>query len=70
MGLNIRRRYKKQLTARVKQALFRIESINQVWSVDFMIDPLWRGKHFRLLNTLDDYNREMLTMEVGFSLSA
>ena len=30
MGLNIRHRYKKQLTARVKQALFRIESINQV----------------------------------------
>jgi putative transposase len=70
MGLNIRRRHKKRLPARIKQALFRPESINQVWSVDFMSDSLWSGKHFRLLNILDDYNREMLAMEVDFSLPA
>ena len=35
-----------------------------------MSDSLWSGKHFRLLNILDDYNREMLAMEVDFSLPA
>ncbi|WP_343854937.1 hypothetical protein [Algoriphagus jejuensis] len=35
-----------------------------------MSDSLWSGRHFRVLNILDDYNREMLAMEVDFSLPA
>ena len=70
MQLNIRRRYKKRLPARVKQALFQPESINQVWSIDFMSDSLWDGKSFRLLNVMDDYNREILAMEADFSIPA
>jgi hypothetical protein len=31
---------------------------NLVWSLDFMEDSLWDGKKFRILNVLDDYNRE------------
>jgi putative transposase len=70
MQLNIRRRHKKRLPARVKQALFQPESINQVWSIDFMNDSLWSGRSFRLLNVIDDYNCEILAMEVDFSLPA
>ena len=70
LKLNIRRRFKKRLPTRVKQALFQPEEINQVWSIDFMSDSLWDGRKFRLLNILDDYNRELLTMEVDFSLPA
>ena len=68
MGLNIRRRMRKRLPARVKQALWQPQSINQVWSIDFMSDSLWDGKKVRLLNVLDDYNREVLWIEVDTSL--
>jgi putative transposase len=68
MRLNIRRRAKKRLPARVKQALFQPEKINQVWSIDFMSDSLWDGRTFRLLNVIDDYNREVLVMEADTSL--
>lgn len=68
LKLNIRRRYRKRLPARVKQALFQPLAINQVWSIDFMNDSLWDGRRFRLLNIIDDYNREVLAIESDISL--
>ena len=70
MKLNIRRRARKRLPARVKQALFKPAHINQVWSIDFMSDSLWDGRRFRLLNIIDDYNREVLAIEADTSLPA
>jgi putative transposase len=70
MGLNIRRRARKRLPARVKQALFQPSERNQVWSMDFMSDSLWDGRTYRLLNILDDYNREMLRIVADISLPA
>lgn len=43
---------------------------NLVWSMDFMADRLADGRQFRLLNVLDDFNREGLGIEVDFSLPA
>jgi putative transposase len=68
MRLNIRRRAKKRLPARVKQRLFAPEAANQVWSLDFMHDALWDGRTFRLLNVIDDFNRQVLWIEVDTSL--
>lgn len=70
LRLNIRRRFRKRLPARVKQALFQPQAINEVWSIDFMSDSLWDGRKFRVLNIIDDYNREMLVMDPDFSLPA
>lgn len=70
LQLNIRRRFKKRLPIRVKQALFQPDAMNDVWSIDFMSDSLWSGRKFRLLNIVDDYNREILAMEADFSLPA
>ena len=68
LKLNIRRRARKRLPARAKQTLFQPEQVNQVWSIDFMHDSLWDGRRFRMLNIIDDYNREVLAMEVDTSL--
>lgn len=68
LKLNIRRRAKKRLPARVKQELFRPVQANQVWSIDFMHDSLWDGRSYRLLNIIYDYNRQMLAIEADTSL--
>jgi putative transposase len=52
----------------VKQPLVIPAAPNQNWSIDFMSDALTDGRKFRLLNVLDDYNRESLAIEVDTSL--
>ncbi len=44
--------------------------MNESWSMDFMHDQLENGRHYRLLNVLDDFNREGLAVEADFSLPA
>lgn len=68
LKLNIRRRYRRRLPARIKQPLVHPSSINQTWSVDFMSDTLWDGRRYRLLNIVDDFNREVIHIEADTSL--
>jgi putative transposase len=70
LRLNIRRRLRKRLPARVKQSLFQPLEKNKVWSIDYMNDSLWDGRRFRLLNIMDDFNREVLALEADTSLPA
>jgi putative transposase len=46
------------------------DTINAIWSMDFMHDQLGDGRSFRAFNVIDDYNREGLGIEVDFSLPA
>jgi putative transposase len=68
MKLNIRGRTKRRLPQRTKHPLTVPTAPNQVWSIDFMSDSLVDGRRFRLLNIMDDFNRESLAIEVDSSL--
>ncbi|WP_201987739.1 IS3 family transposase, partial [Hymenobacter rubidus] len=65
-----RRRKKRRLPERIKQPLTVPEHPNQCWSMDFMSDALTDGRRFRTLNVVEDWNREVLGIEVDFSLPA
>jgi len=70
MKLNIRRRCKKRLPARVLQPLNVTSQPNLAWSVDFMSDSLTDGRKFHLFNVLDYFSLESLAIEVDTSLPA
>jgi putative transposase len=44
--------------------------MNECWSADFMSDALWNGRRFRTFNVVDDFNREVLAIEVDTNLPA
>jgi putative transposase len=68
LHLYIRRRVKRRLPQRVKEPLSVPEKLNESWSMDFLSDNLVDGRGFRILNVIDDYNRESLAIEIDTSL--
>ncbi|CNL34730.1 IS1400 transposase B [Yersinia aldovae] len=61
---------KKRLKREKPEPLTVPENSNECWSMDFMYDQLSDGRSVRLLNVIDDFNREALAIEVDFSLPA
>ncbi len=70
LELNMRIKPKKRLKREKPEELSVPEQPNTVWSMDFMADRLEDMRAFRLLNVVDDFNREGLGIEVDFSLPA
>lgn len=70
LELNLRIKPRKRLKREKPGPLAVPEAINQVWSMDFMHDQLQNGRCIRLLNVIDDFNREGLGIEIDFSLPA
>jgi putative transposase len=53
-----------------KESLMQPLAANECWSMDFMSDSLMDGSKVRLLNVIDDYNRQYLGFDIGSSLPA
>lgn len=70
LELNLRIKPRKRLVREKPEALAVPAAINQTWSMDFMHDQLEDGRGIRLLNVIDDFNREALGIEIDFSLPA
>mgnify|MGYP002776329879 FL=1 len=70
LKLNKRRKGKKRLPSRSPDPLNVPGAINLCWSIDFMSDALMCGRRFRTFNVVDDFNREVLAIEVDLSLPA
>ena len=70
LELNLRIKPKKRLKREKPDELSVPDRPNRVWSMDFMSDRLDDTRAFRLLNVVDDFNREGLGIEVDFSLPA
>ena len=48
----------------------RAEHRNHVWSYDFVQDRTHNGRSFRMLNIIDEFTRECLTIRIGRKLRA
>ncbi len=70
LELNMRIKPRKRLVRAKPEALVVPKAINECWSMDFMHDQLDNGRQYRLLNIIDDFNREGLGIEVDFALPA
>jgi putative transposase len=60
----------KRLPRRDPQPLAQTMQPNDCWSMDFMSDALTSGRRFRTLNVIDDFNRQVLAIEIDLSLPA
>lgn len=70
MNLNYRRKLKRRFPVGEKETIFVPNDRNISWSMDFVSDVLTNGRRFRVLNIIDDFNREAIVMEVATSMPA
>ncbi len=60
MGLVRRPKKRKRIPEELRKPLYQPATVNEVWSMDFMSDSFADGRSIRVLNIIDDHNRECL----------
>ncbi len=66
--LNLRIKAKRRFKNRNPIPLDDAEASNDYWSLDFTSDSATDGRKFRTLNIIDNFNREVLAIEIDLSL--
>ena len=66
--LQVRRRKGRKKATGTRAPLPKPDSINQVWSLDFMSDAFTDGRRFRVLAVVDQCSRECLTITADTSM--
>lgn len=66
-GLVRRPKKRKKLPEQQRKPLYQSETVNQVWSMDFMSDSLSDSRAFRILNVIDNHNLKCLLSQGGIS---
>lgn len=68
-GLAVRRNVKaKRYGERVP--LVQAETVNQIWSLDFVSDSLCAGRRLKFVTVVDDFTHECVQMAVDFGMGA
>jgi len=67
-GLMVKRRKGRKKAIGTRLPLPKPDSINQVWSLDFLSDALSDGRRFRILSVMDQCSRECLTLAADTSI--
>jgi putative transposase len=70
MNLNLRRAATRRLPKRERVPLYVPEQPDRVWSADFMSDALACGRGLRTFNITDDFNREVVHIEIDTSITS
>ncbi len=69
MGLSLHmHRPCRNKSAQRRQPQTTAVAINDVWSMDFVMDQLYDGRRLRALTVVDNYTRECLAIEIGQNL--
>lgn len=70
LKLNLRRKNKRRLPARNPEPLTVPAQYGDCWSMDFMSDRLHNSVRYRTFNVIDDFNREILGIDIGVGMPA
>ncbi len=68
LRLNLPRRTRRRLPRRPVHPLEARPVLNHTWAIDYMTDTLYDGRRYRVLNVIDEGNREALAIDIGVSL--
>ena len=67
-NLAVRKRRKAKRISNGRQPLLRPTAVNQVWSLDFVMDALASGRRIKCLTVVDDFSRECVDIAVDHGI--
>lgn len=68
-GLSVKRRTRRRKLTGQRVPLVAANSLNEVWSMDFVADQLANGRRLKCLTVTDDFSHEAVMIAVEFAIS-